>query len=230
MEQSKKFMQKRLNYISDCHNGNDRRGRMEGLFFYWLAWMAWIWATFFMDKKNPVRTKIAVWLLAAIIAAPYKTNIFTFELHLSAAAITMFLFLETKQKRIGAFFYLFLSSFIIMLAYTSFLLFELYDPVWVLFDRKIMIAAVGFYLAILLQKNKYSRALALISGLLQGDILYAAILKTFNFPYPISSLAFLDVLLISLAMLNTWSAIEAVIAIMSKSTINQVEGEKHKTS
>lgn len=201
---------------------------MEGLYFYWLAWMAWIWATFFMDKKNPARMKLAVWLLAAIVAAPFKIHLFIFDLHLPAFSIAMFLFIETRKKKTGSFLYLYLSSFIIMLAYTSFLLFELYDPVWVLFDRKIMIAAIGFYLALLLQKNKFNRGLALISGFLQGEILYSIVLWQFNFPYSISSLAFLDILIISLAMLITWSAIETAIAIMSKSTLNQAEREEQK--
>jgi hypothetical protein len=201
---------------------------MEGLYFYWLAWLAWIWATFFMDKKNPARIKITVWLLAAIVTAPYEIHLFNVNVHLSAFSIAMFLFIETRKKKTGSFLYLYLSSFIIMLAYTSFLLFELYDPVWVLFDRKIMIAAIGFYLALLLQKNKYNRGLALISGFLQGEILYSMILWQFNFPYSISSLAFLDILIISLAMLITWSAIETAIAIMSRSTLNQAEREEQK--
>lgn len=203
---------------------------MEGLYFYWIAWMAWIWATFIMDKKNPARIKIAVWFLAAIVAAPYKIHMFIFDVHLSTFPIAMFLFIETRKKKTGALFNLFISSFIIMLAYTSFLLFELYDPVWVLFDRKIMLAAIGFYLALLLQKNKNNRGLVLISGYLQGEVLFSMILWQFNFPYSIFSLAFLDILIISLAMQITWSAIEAVIVTMSRSTINHAEGEEHKTS
>ena len=116
---------------------------MEGLYFYWLAWIGWIWVTFIMDKKNPARIKVAIWLLAVIFTAPYKVNILSYDIYLSAFTIVLFLFIETKRLKPGAFLYSFISSFIIMLAYTSFLLFELFDPVWVLFDRKIMIAAAG---------------------------------------------------------------------------------------
>jgi hypothetical protein len=229
MEQYKKFMQKRLNYISDCHNGNDRRGRMEGLYFYWLAWIAWIWVTFFMDKKKPERIKIAVWLLAAILAAPIKLSLLYFEFHLSALAIALFVFLETWSKKKGSL-YFFLSSFIIMLAYTSFLMFELYDPIWVLFDRSIMLAAIGFYLALLLHKNRHSRILSLLAGFLQGEVLFSVILWKFKFPYAISSLAFMDILILSLAMLGTWSAVETILVTLSGSTTNQVEGEEQKTT
>jgi hypothetical protein len=117
-----------------------------------------------------------------------------------------------------------------MLAYTSFLMFELYDPIWVLFDRNIMLAAIGFYLAILLHKNRHSRVLTLITGFLQGEVLFSAILWKFNFPYAISSLAFMDILIVSLAMLVAWSAVETIIVTLSGSTINQVEGEEQKTS
>jgi hypothetical protein len=203
---------------------------MEGLYFYWLGWLGWIWATFFMDKKNPARMKMAVWLLASIFAASLNISLFFFDINLSAFIIALFLFIETRAKRTGAFLYLFTSSFIIMLAYTSFLLFELYDPVWVLFDRRIMIAAGGVYLVLLLQKKKGNRSLSLIAGFLQGEILYSAILGNFKFPYQVSSLAFLDVLIISLAILHTWSAVEAIIVNLSGNVLTQAEGEEHKTS
>lgn len=203
---------------------------MEGIYFYWLAWIGWIWATFFMDKKNPVRIKLAAGLMAVMIAASFEMNVFIFEINLSAFAIAFFLVYETKKKNLGASLYLFFSSFIIMLGYTSFLLFELFDPVWVLFDRKILLSACVFYLALLLHKNKFQRGLSLTAGCLQGEILYAAILSKFNFPYTISSLAFLDILIISIAMLLAWSAIETVIALMSRSTITHAEGEEHRTS
>lgn len=203
---------------------------MEGLYFYWLAWIGWIWVTFIMDKKNPARIKVAIWLLAVIFTAPYKVNILSYDIYLSAFTIVLFLFIETKRLKPGAFLYSFISSFIIMLAYTSFLLFELFDPVWVLFDRKIMIAAAGVYLALLLQKTNYNRNLSLISGFLQGEILYSSILQKFNFPYLISSLAFLDILIISLALLLTWSTIESLIVTISGNPIHHIEGEEHKTS
>ncbi len=203
---------------------------MEGLYFYWLAWIGWIWVTFFMDKNKPERIKIAVWLLAAILAAPIKLNLVYFEFHLSALAIALFVFVETWSKKTGSLLYFFLSSFIIMLAYTSFLMFELYDPIWVLFDRSIMLAAIGFYLALLLHKNMHSRVLALITGFLQGEVLFSAILGKFNFPYVISSLAFMDILIISLAMLVAWSAVETILVTLSGRAINQVEGEEQKTS
>lgn len=203
---------------------------MEGLYFYWLAWIGWVWTTFFMNKNNPLRLKMAVILLAVILAAPYTVDVFIFEMHLSAVAIALFIFLETRRKKTGSFLYLFLTSFIIMLAYTSFLMFELFDPIWVLFDRKIMLGAAGFYLAVLLHKERQDRILALISGFLQGDLLFSAILWKFNFPYAAASMAFMDLLFISLGLLLAWSAIESMIAVMSGSTISQVEGEEQKTS
>jgi hypothetical protein len=203
---------------------------MEGVYFYWLAWIGWIWTTFFMNKNNPLRLKWAIMLLAVIIVAPFTVDVLIFELHLSAFAVALFIFSETRRKKTGSFLYLFLSSFIIMLAYTSFLMFELFDPVWVLFDRKIMLGAAGFYLAVLLHKDRNDRILALVSGFLQGDILFSAVLWKFNFPYAAASMAFMDILFISLGLLLAWSAIESLIAVMSGSTINQVEGEEQKTS
>ncbi|MBT2677699.1 hypothetical protein J7E38_01725 [Bacillus sp. ISL-35] len=203
---------------------------MEGLYFYWLAWIGWVWVTFIMDKNHPDRRKWAVCLLAVIIAAPYKVDFLIFEFHMSAFPIAIFIFMETRRKKTGSFLYLFITSFIIMLAYTSFLMFELFDPVWVLFDRKLMLGAAGFYLAILLHKSRQDRMLALVTGFLQGDILYSAVLWRFNFPYEVASMTFMDILFISSGMLITWSAVESFISIMSKTTLNEAEGEEQKTS
>lgn len=201
---------------------------MEGLYFYWLAWIGWVWATFFMDKDHPLRLKWAVFLLSVIFTASYKVDFLFLEFHLSVFTIFLFIFLETRRKRAGSFLYLFLSSFIIMLAYTSFLMFELFDPVWVLFDRRIMLGAAGFYLAVLLHKDRHNRILSLISGFLQGEILFSVILLKFNFPYAVASLAFMDILFISLGMLLAWSAVESIIAVMSRNTLNEVEGEEQR--
>ncbi|MCM3122212.1 MULTISPECIES: hypothetical protein [unclassified Mesobacillus] len=203
---------------------------MEGLYFYWLAWIAWIWVTFIMGKNHPNRLKWAICLLAVIIASPYKVDFLFFKFHLSAFPIAIFIFMETKRKKTGSFLYLFLTSFIIMLAYTSFLMFELFDPVWVLFDRKLMLGAAGFYLAILLHKGGQDRMLALVTGFLQGDILYSAVLWRFNFPYEVASMTFMDILFISSGMLIAWSAVESLISIMSKTTLSEAEGEEQKTS
>lgn len=203
---------------------------MEGLYFYWLAWIGWVWTTFFMNKDHPMRLRWTAFLLAAILTAPLTVELLIIEVHLSALAIASFIFIETRRKKAGSFLYLFLSSFIIMLAYTSFLMFELFDPVWVLFDRKIMLGASGFYLAVLLHRERQDRILALVSGFLQGDLLFSAILWKFKFPYAAASMAFMDILFISLGLLLAWSAIESMIAVISGTTINQVEGEEQKTS
>lgn len=203
---------------------------MEGLYFFWLAWMGWIWATFFLEKQNPFRIKIAGWLMVIIVSASFKLNIGYYEVNFSAFIITMLLFIETRGKKTGAFLYLFLSSFILMLAYTSFMLFELFDPVWVFIDRKILIAAGSLYLTLLLHKTNHGRILSLIAGFLQGEIVFATILGKMEFPYLISSFAFLDSLLLSLAVLLAWSGLESIIVTASSSPIIHTEGEEQNTS
>ncbi|RSD26485.1 YphA family membrane protein [Mesobacillus subterraneus] len=203
---------------------------MEGIYFYWLAWISWVWTTFMMDKNHPLRHSLSFFILSVILLAPFEVEFLMGEYSLAAFGIALFLFFSTQRKKTGSFLYLFLSSFIIMLAYTSFLMFELFDPIWVLFDRKIMLGALGFYLAVLLHKDRHNRLLSLISGFLLGDIMYSVILAKFHFPYPVASLAFLDILFISLAMLVLWSAVETVISFMSKNTITHAEGEEQKTS
>ncbi|WP_420489110.1 YphA family membrane protein, partial [Neobacillus vireti] len=41
--------------------------KMEGSLFYWVLWLFWVYITFFMDKQNRYRAKLAVVTLLVII-------------------------------------------------------------------------------------------------------------------------------------------------------------------
>lgn len=203
---------------------------MEGLYFYWLSWMCWIWATFLMRKQKQERIKIAAWVLAVIIAVNYKATIFIYDFNGSALIIVLLLVFETRKTKASEFLYLFITSFIIMLSYASFLLLELYDPVWVIIDSKILIAAGILYLTVVLHKNKKNRLLISITGLLLGEVIFATVLANQGISYFISSLAFLDLMFICLGLQQVWNAIQTTIEAISKNSLNQMEGEKQKTS
>src|SRR5690606_24938754 len=105
----------------------------------WIAWGGWIWTTFVMSKDNRLRFCLSIWLLTIIIVSPYHFTIHGFEVHFSAIVLMLFFIVSTYKFRYMVFGSVCLSAFIIMIGYVSFLLFELYDPIWVIFDRKWMI-------------------------------------------------------------------------------------------
>ncbi|MDF1507710.1 hypothetical protein PZE06_05870 [Robertmurraya sp. DFI.2.37] len=173
---------------------------MEGIFFFWLFWIFWIITTFFMSKSR-LRLVLSAAILSVIILSTYTMKWFT----LNISASSLFLLLATyvimaKQKgRKGL--YLFITSFIIMLAFTTFHLYELYDPVWLIFDRNMMLSFLLTYITLLLHHDVKFRIITLICGSIHGEILYAAILKHITPSYLIGSFAYLDVISISLGLL-----------------------------
>src|SRR5690606_32574001 len=159
----------------------------EGIMFYWIAWTFWVITTFFMKKEDSLRLGFSLWLLALIILSPYSVPVFDFEISIAGIFLGCSIFgfgARIKGKKL---LYLFICSFIIMLAYVCFHLFALFDPVWLVFPRNWMLAAVLVFTSLILQENKVSRILIILLGALQGEVLYALILSKYSFPYLIAS-------------------------------------------
>ncbi|MBP2240692.1 hypothetical protein J2Z40_001251 [Cytobacillus eiseniae] len=201
---------------------------MEGIIFYWVSWMVWIMATFFM-KKDQLRLKLSWILLVIIIASPHIVPIFQFEISMAGIFLcSIFFYLATKMERLKMV-YGCICAFIIMLAYVCFHLFELFDPVWLIFPRNWMLSVMVVFLALILQENKRNRMYIIILGSFQGEILYALILSKYSFPYLIASLTFLDTMTIALGLVALWNGIELLASFYEK-YFNQLEREKQKLS
>lgn len=116
-----------------------------------------------------------------------------------------------------------------MLAYASFLLFELYDPIWVLFNRNWMVACALVYLCILLNSDKAQRFYTIVIGMIQGEFLYSIIVNKYSFPYPIGATAFLDALAVTLLVLYIWSLCETVTVYVGQQMNQHVRGKQKST-
>ncbi|MGM0899916.1 MAG: YphA family membrane protein [Bacillota bacterium] len=201
---------------------------MEGALFYWFTWLGWVWTTFFMEKQNKYRFNIAFLLLILIIASPYKMLIQGVEVYIPAIVLMTFFLIETAKLRNRIFFSVFVTSFIIMLGYVSFLLFELFDPVWVIFDRKWLISISVLLLATALQSEKYLQILSVGIGMLLGEFLFSFTMKSLAFPYPVASPAFLDIVSLATIILGVWVSIQYTADLIG-SFMNQGRG-KQKSS
>ncbi|MBA2870159.1 hypothetical protein HNQ85_000417 [Anoxybacillus calidus] len=180
---------------------------MDGIYFYWFSWMLWVIYTFLM-KKDKVRTLFAVTLLILITISIYETTIGSFQLTLSYIFILFMACYFAARRNRWQLIYMLISSIIVTLAYVSFQLFALFDPVWVFLNQTWMLAVILTIITIMLYGDFYSRLLCFIIGACQGDFLYAVILKRFSFSYVIGSLAFFDMLLISWSLMFGWFVLE----------------------
>lgn len=202
---------------------------MEGLIFFWISWMVWIMATFFMDRNNKYRFLLSAWILFFIMLSPWTLKIFNVETSIGGLFLLISLYIFAgRLKKLSKFYFLF-CAFILMMAYVTFHLFELFDPVWVIFSRNWMLSFLLVYMAVLLQKNRMLRLPLILLGGIQGEVLYALILKQFSFPYTIGSLAFLDIMAISVSISAVWIAGQWAVKYI-EANFKHFEREKQKLS
>ncbi len=187
---------------------------MEGAIFYWTCWAFWIYLTFLLEKQNPYRMKLAAIVLIVLILSNFQFKVSVFEIQASGLFILGISYLFISQEKRTAIIYYFICAVIISIAYVTFHLFEIFDPIWIIFKKEWMMGIVLWYLAILLQKTLKGRLLILFAGAMQGEILYALILNKFQFPYLIGAYASLDVCSLTALLLVGWSVLENVGTVM----------------
>lgn len=199
---------------------------MDGFSFFWIFWIFWILSTFFM-KKNNARLKISVWLLIVIILSLWKFPIAGIEVSLASIFMlfTAYSLIIRENKKTAA--YSFFISYIVMLSFAGFQLMELYDPVWIIFHRKWMLAAFIIYLIFLLQKSLGLQIAVLLAGTVHGDLLYGIMVRRIT-EYHAVSLMTLDVVAISLAFILLFHGTKEASVIFDQ-YFKQLEREKQKT-
>lgn len=169
---------------------------MDGSTFYFVAWIGWIVVTFFM-KKEPIRWKISVCILIFIICSPLNVTIASFTVSVNALLLCVISFVGITLYSIWKKLYALLSALIIAMLYTSFHLLEVYDPIWIVVDRLLLLSGALVYASILLYGDRILRLCTLYIGMLQGELLVTLIFHKLHFPYEYGSLAFFDVVAVS---------------------------------
>ncbi len=181
---------------------------MEGSMFYWIVWLFWVYITFFMNKQNPYRTKLASVILILIILSNVRFMFMSFEFFASGLFMLLSSYIILSKKKLGSLLYAFICSFIVTIAYVTFNLFVIFDPVWVIFQKEWMMGICFSCLAILLQTSLKDRLLMIVSGTMQGEVLYAFYLSKFEFSNPIGTMAYLDAVSLITILLVSWSMLE----------------------
>ncbi|KEK22765.1 membrane protein [Bacillus gaemokensis] len=169
---------------------------MDGNYFYFIAWMGWIVATFFM-KKEAIRWKVSTVILIFIICSQIHVSIVSFTVSINALLLGIISFLGITLYSIWKKIYVLLSALIIAMLYTTFHLLEVYDPIWIVMDRTFMLSGVLVYASILLHRDRLLRLCSLYTGALQGEILVTFIFRKLHFPYEFGSLTFFDIIAVS---------------------------------
>jgi hypothetical protein len=202
---------------------------MEGAMFYWICWSFWVYLTFILEKHHPYRLKLSVFVLLLIISSDFHFTFAKVEYYASGFYLLFLSYALISQEKIGAIFYYFICSFIVSMAYVTFHLFEIFDPIWIIFKKEWMMGICFGYLAILLQKTLKGRLLIILAGTMQGEFLYAHILSRYQFPYTIGAFAYLDVCALISALLVGWSIFENA-GVFLQNHLHFLEKGKQKSS
>ncbi|MBD8070266.1 hypothetical protein [Bacillus sp. PS06] len=197
---------------------------MEGIYFYWIAWMAWVYTTFIMEK-NKERLGLSLLFLILIILSPLQLTLKTYHLNVVHFVILFISFTLIAKKTMAQKVYLLICSLTITIAYVTFQLFELFDPIWLFLDRKLLLAFVLIYLTLMLTKDRFSRMAILLIGSCQGELLYGFVINKFRFEYEIGSFLFLDVLSIAFFIVFVWLKIELFIHYFDEMIQKNAKGE-----
>lgn len=201
---------------------------MDGLYFYWIFWIYFVITFFFLDDKK-LRERLSLWLLSVIILSSTTIFIFSYEISVSILFLLVSSYVYISKGKSIRIFYEIILIFIVMLTYTSFHLFALYDPAWLLFNKKLMLLILICYVVNLLTDQFPLQAVLLTSGMIQGDILYGVILRQIGILYDISHYYILDTIALSSACLLSFTFMKKLSRIL-ENYFKETEGEKRKLS
>lgn len=202
---------------------------MEGLMFYFISWSIWVFLTFISNKENPYRLKLSALTLIIITLANIHFSFGNVDIYLGGVFLLLLSYAAFYRKNKKVILYFYLCSFIVTTAYAAFHLFEIFDPIWLIIKKEWLLGISIGYLTILLQKGLKERLFIVISGTMQGEILYAYFLSQYHFSYQIASSSYLDVCSLSIILLIGWSILENA-SIFFESHFNLIDKGKQRSS
>ncbi|XTP53209.1 hypothetical protein Q5760_17675 [Niallia sp. Krafla_26] len=178
--------------------------------------MGWIITTFFYPRFHPDRLYVSAWILISIMLSTTFIPLGLVEISGTGFFMLLSAYWFISRLHIKQLLYILLSTFILMLVTACFLVYELYDPVWVVMKREWMIAIIVTCITLLLLKNQKQRIVAMFLGTIQGEILYSLILTKYSFSYPVATLFSLDSYALSLSLVVGWNFLELIAAYFDK--------------
>lgn len=200
---------------------------MPGFMFLFITWGIWVITTFILDKNEPLRLPVAMVTLLLIILHPISFNIYSFHITASSIPLLFTAYLSIAQATFLKKIYLFFSVMIIMFGYAGFYLLELYDPVWVLMDRKILLSGGLFIIGWALYPSSILYRYAVIAiGTLQGEVFLSVFLSKWKMPYTIGSKDYLDTFALTVAVLLAAHASGKLLAAVKKSLEGKTKERK----
>ncbi|MFY4775965.1 YphA family membrane protein [Metabacillus sp. RGM 3146] len=180
---------------------------MEGIFYYWIMWGAFI-AAAFLWKKSAERTIAVFFILINLASSQMFIHTSSFSVGMAYLEIWGLSFGLIAVKRYFTSFSFLLLAFAMMAGYTAIMLFQLFDPVWFIIDRFYILLILFGGLSLYFGKDFLNRLSLFIVALSQGEFLYWAVLRHFYDGLTIGGHGYLDLLAAGGGVIGIWSAVE----------------------
>ncbi|RFU69084.1 hypothetical protein [Bacillus sp. V59.32b] len=194
---------------------------MDGLFFYWILWMAWVIVMFFIAKTFQGRYWLLFHLLAVMFLAAYELQVYRYVIHVSSIYLLLVCCLYLRNLSLWRIIEFTVSSFIISLGYACFQLYAMLDPVWLIFKADWMFGVLINYLALLIIHEWKLRFGALLVGMLIGETIFSGLLLVNSIPYKAGSYSWLDSAVLVLLMNLLWVSLEFISRFIQGMIANQ---------
>lgn len=201
---------------------------MEGWFFYYSFWTVWIILSFIVPKPHPYRLPYSVFVLISLILSTKTVTLFGLQMNATVFFWYGWCMVLLSRLKLSHLLYQVCASLVSMLVYTVFLLFELYDPIWVIMDRRWLLTILISVVTILLNSSIEKRLIVSLIGLIMGEILNAVVLRQTGIDVTITSPGLLDICSIICITVIGWSSLENLLKSFHKKYIPKPHIEKEK--
>ncbi len=201
---------------------------MDGIFFYWVSWIVWVCVMFFIPKTVAYRFDFLFHLLAIMVLVGYTLEVSSFTMHISGLYLFLILCVYIRKRSPLKTIELVIGSLIVTLAYASFQLFSLLDPIWLFIKAPYLLCIFLNYLILLLFKDWKSRMSVLLLGMTLGDLVYSGLLHFHSMTYVALSYAWHDNVVMVLTANALWRVLEVLCGYIFASSQARVLSEERK--
>lgn len=180
---------------------------MEGIYFYWIIWICWVYSTFLLAKTNK-RLAITIILLFLIILSNKHLTLIMLTFNSAILFCLVGGYYIISQRRWNFILYYLSVSLILTSTFVTFRLFQLYDPVWTVFDPTLKLSMILLFLILLLIRDQKIRVGLLLITIAQGEIFYRLFLNRVVTEITFSQFETLDIIAITIGMTYIWFGFE----------------------
>ncbi|MFF2286482.1 YphA family membrane protein [Peribacillus butanolivorans] len=201
---------------------------MDGILFYWMSWIVWVIVMYFIPKTVPFRFDFLFHLLAVMVLAGYNLEVSLLSIHMSGLYLIFILCVYIRKESIIKIIELISGCLIITLAYASFQLFSMLDPIWLIMKPSYLLCIFLNYLILLLFKNWKHRLFVLLVGLIMGDLVYSGLLVYHSLFYEALTYAWHDNAVLILCANIVWRLLELMSRYIISSSQSRFLSKQRK--